>query len=178
MAGWLTDLLAQQGNPAVVTPVEPGRDVTVRRRAVDVPRLDLYTGGGAVEADHRHVYVGSAALITVQGRLHGTGSGGTGWVNRTISVQRVIAGKRSAFASAKTLTPAAPSCEITASELGGADTICIVPAASGSVDTAGTTAMVTVTLQEDVTPVGIVAGTIDSNRVSVASGGSSTPFGD
>lgn len=179
MSGWLTDILAREQNPAVTTPVEPGRDVTQRRRPVDVQDIDLYTGNVVVETGHRYVYVGNAAAVSVQARTQGSGTGGAVWANRIISVQRVIGGRAVAFASAKSLTPAAPACEITAAELGGADTICIVPAASGSVDAQGVTARVTVTMQEDVTPAsGVVATTIDAGRVRIAGGGASVQFGE
>lgn len=176
MSGWLTDIQKAEQSPAVVTPVEPGRDVTQRRRPVHVDDVDLYTGGMVVETGHRNVYVGSAAAVSVQARTQGSGTGGAVWANRTISVLRVIGGRAVAFASAKSLTAAAPACEISASELGGADTICIVPG-GGSVDAQGVTARVTVTMQEDVTPSGgAVATEIDAGRVRITGGGMSTQF--
>jgi len=178
MAGWLSDLLAEQGSPAVVTPAEPGRDVTARRRPIELTDFDMYTSNELVEAGHQRVYVGSASLISVQARLQGTGAGGVGWANRSMIVQRVIGGQHRPFASAKTLTPSAPTCEITAAELGGADTISIAAAAAGTVDAIGLTTRVTVTVQEDVTPVAIETTTLGRGRLTITGSASNTPFGE
>jgi len=174
MGGWLDEIEDGEQSPTVTTPAQAGRDVTTRRRTVTLEHVDVYTGATGKGSDERHVHVGAASAITVTGTMQRDPAGaGAGWVNRTIRIRRVFGTSVIAF---KTITPAAPSVEITAAELGGCTELSIgpdYPAATPDA-TSGATVRVVVEIQEGITPSNMSA----VRRSGQASGGASTAFGE
>jgi len=174
MAGWKDEIEAEEQAPTVTTPAQAGRDVTTRRRRVELEHVDTYTGATNKGSDERRVHVGAASAITVTGTMQrDPAASGASWVNRTIRIRRVLG---TAVVDFKTITPAAPSVEITAAELGGCTELSIGPIyGSGTPEaTAGATARVVVEIQEGITPSDMTA----VRRTAQVSGGASTAFGD
>ena len=157
MPGWLDQI---DGGAAAGRFDQPGRDQTLTKRVVTLPIYDAYTGGSAIECQHQNVDVRGAIAVTVRGKsVVGT------WANREFVVYRVVGGSAVAIGAGKTVTPAAPTLELSESDLSGAEYLRIAASGAGSSDVSGVRVELSVTIKENVTPVtrNLPAGTAVSD---------------